>query len=112
MLADVLPIFNLPCLQNHSSSISPHSPFFDSQILRKGALKLVEGKQEAKEEEDVAERGGAHLIVTDKNLQDYVGNPIFISDRMYETTPPGVVMGLAWTAMGGSTLFIETALTK
>lgn len=31
---------------------------------------------------------------------------------MYETTPPGVVMGLAWTAMGGSTLYIETAISK
>ena len=41
-----------------------------------------------------------------------MGNPLFISDRMYETTPPGVVMGLAWTAMGGSTLYIETALNK
>lgn len=53
-----------------------------------------------------------HLSVTNDNLHDYVGNPIFISDRMYETTPPGVVMGLAWTAMGGSTLFIETTITK
>lgn len=30
---------------------------------------------------------------------------------MYESTPPGVVMGLAWTAMGGSTLYIETAMS-
>ncbi|XP_043464986.1 lon protease homolog, mitochondrial isoform X1 [Leptopilina heterotoma] len=42
------------------------------------------------------------------NLQDFVGKPLFMHDRMYEITPPGVVMGLAWTAMGGSTLFIET----
>ena len=56
------------------------------------------------------------LCVDANNLKDYmyVGNPMFtcISDRMYETTPPGVVMGLAWTAMGGSTLYIETALSQ
>ena len=45
-------------------------------------------------------------------LNDFVGNPKFTSDRMYETTPPGVVMGLAWTAMGGSTLYIESCLAK
>lgn len=28
---------------------------------------------------------------------------------MYKETPAGVVMGLAWTAMGGSSLYIETA---
>ena len=27
---------------------------------------------------------------------------------MYEVTPPGVCMGLAWTSHGGSTLYIET----
>lgn len=46
------------------------------------------------------------------NLQEYVGKPIFTSDRMYDVTPPGVVMGLAWTSMGGSTLFIETSLVR
>ena len=54
----------------------------------------------------------ACLEITSDSLNDYVGNPVFTSDRMYETTPPGVVMGLAWTAMGGSTLYIETALSK
>ena len=52
------------------------------------------------------------LEVTSEKLKDYVGNPIFTSDRMYDVTPPGVVMGLAWTAMGGSTLYIETAISR
>lgn len=54
----------------------------------------------------------AKLCVTPSNLADFVGKPIFVSDRMYKTTPPGVVMGLAWTAMGGSTLFIETMANR
>ena len=40
------------------------------------------------------------VTVTPGNLQEYVGKPVFTVDRMYENTPPGVVMGLAWTAMG------------
>ncbi|KAI3803917.1 hypothetical protein L1987_32082 [Smallanthus sonchifolius] len=47
-------------------------------------------------------------LVDDKNLADYVGKPVFHAERMYDQTPLGVVMGLAWTAMGGSTLYIET----
>lgn len=50
--------------------------------------------------------------VTEENLQQLVGKPIFTHERMYDLTPPGVVMGLAWTAMGGSTLYIETAKRK
>ena len=42
-------------------------------------------------------------------MSDLLGKPPFTSDRMYEDgTPPGVVMGLAYTAMGGSALYIET----
>lgn len=50
--------------------------------------------------------------VNPNNLQEFVGKPVFTQDRMYPTTPPGVVMGLAWTAMGGSTLYIETTTRR
>lgn len=41
-----------------------------------------------------------HVDITTDSLKDYVGPPIFHSDRLYDQTPPGVVMGLAWTSMG------------
>ena len=63
-------------------------------------------------------RKAAYLVVNDKredridistdNLRDFVGKPVYQSDKMYENTPPGVCMGLAWTSHGGSTLYIET----
>ncbi|KAK5939482.1 ATP-dependent Lon protease pim1 [Knufia obscura] len=46
--------------------------------------------------------------ISRENLKDYVGPPVFTSDRLYETTPPGVVMGLAWTSMGGAALYVES----
>ncbi len=51
-----------------------------------------------------------HVTVTKDNLKDFVGPPIFIADRLYETTPPGVAMGLAWTSMGGAALYVESIL--
>lgn len=51
-----------------------------------------------------------HVTITKDNLKDYVGPPVFTSDRLYDTTPPGVAMGLAWTSMGGSALYIESIL--
>lgn len=44
------------------------------------------------------------------NLVDLVGQPRFPTDKIYETAPPGVVMGLAWTSMGGTSLYIESAI--
>ncbi|XP_061518345.1 lon protease homolog, mitochondrial isoform X2 [Anopheles gambiae] len=69
------------------------------KIVRKVAFKVV------RKEADFTEVSGT-------NLSDLLGKPIFTQDRMYESTPPGVVMGLAWTAMGGSALYIETAKRK
>ncbi|KAI4204792.1 MAG: hypothetical protein LQ350_000858 [Teloschistes chrysophthalmus] len=50
------------------------------------------------------------VTIDRSNLKDYVGPPVFTSDRLYTTTPPGVAMGLAWTSMGGSALYIESIL--
>ena len=50
------------------------------------------------------------VMIDRDNLKDYVGPPVFRSDRLYETTPPGVAMGLAWTSMGGAALYVESIL--
>lgn len=47
-------------------------------------------------------------VVKTSNLHEYLGKPLFTSDRFYKETPVGVCMGLAWTSMGGATLYIET----
>lgn len=51
-----------------------------------------------------------HVAIGKDNLKDFVGPPVFTSDRLYETTPPGVAMGLAWTSMGGAALYVESIL--
>eukprot|EP00746_Dinoflagellata_sp_MGD_P167249 gnl/MRDRNA2_/MRDRNA2_97719_c0_seq1.p1 gnl/MRDRNA2_/MRDRNA2_97719_c0~~gnl/MRDRNA2_/MRDRNA2_97719_c0_seq1.p1 ORF type:complete len:1009 (+),score=190.06 gnl/MRDRNA2_/MRDRNA2_97719_c0_seq1:74-3100(+) len=46
--------------------------------------------------------------VSPDNLSKYVGQPIFPSDALYSGgAPVGTSMGLAWTALGGASLFIE-----
>ncbi|CCH45738.1 hypothetical protein BN7_5324 [Wickerhamomyces ciferrii] len=49
------------------------------------------------------------LEITPTTLKDYIGPPIYTSDRLYETTPPGVIMGLAWTSIGGTSLYVESS---
>jgi Lon-like ATP-dependent protease len=76
------------------------------KIFRKAAFKIAGRKEDDKENQDEI------IVVNDENLGKFVGRPKFTSDRMYEVTPPGVIMGLAWTAMGGSALYIESSLRK
>ena len=49
-----------------------------------------------------------NIKIDDSSLSAYVGKPVFSSEKMYPHTPAGVALGLAWTSMGGSTLYIET----
>jgi ATP-dependent Lon protease len=63
------------------------------KICRKVAARVAKGKMEA-------------VLVTPKNLPDFLGIHKFSSDSIIPRRP-GVVMGLAWTSVGGEVLFIE-----
>ncbi|VVA96613.1 unnamed protein product [Arabis nemorensis] len=54
----------------------------------------------------------AKVLIDESNLAEYVGKPVFHAEKLYEQTPVGVVMGLAWTSLGGSTLYIETTFVE
>jgi ATP-dependent Lon protease len=64
------------------------------RIMRKTARKFAEGNTKS-------------IKITDKNLEEFLGKPRFTDDSLYDKDIPGVVMGLAWTSMGGATLYIE-----
>ncbi|MEN9343953.1 MAG: lon protease [Chlamydiota bacterium] len=69
------------------------------KIMRKVAIQIVK-KEEGKGSFD-------KVHVSEEKLSKFLGKPIFTTDRFYEKTPPGVCMGLAWTSMGGATLYVE-----
>lgn len=71
------------------------------KILRKAAHRIVRKEQKGDAEKQ-------KIAVTPNNLKEFIGKAVFTSDRFYDTLPLGVATGLAWTAMGGATLYIET----
>ncbi|KAL7543305.1 hypothetical protein ACHAXR_012631, partial [Thalassiosira sp. AJA248-18] len=79
------------------------------RITRLLSLQVVAEEEGAQLTEKSSRKSGLWEVSAD-NLHEYVGKPIFTSDRMYEKDPlpHGIVMGLAWTSMGGTALYIET----
>lgn len=62
------------------------------QLVRKAVVELLEGKSKS-------------VNITRPKVEEYLGKPIFSDDRPSKGV--GVVTGLAWTSMGGSTLDVE-----
>ncbi|MBB1125400.1 endopeptidase La [Thiospirillum jenense] len=62
------------------------------KIVRKSTVKLLDGSEPP-------------IRINTDDLQAYLGSPVFRDER--KLSGPGVVTGLAWTAMGGATLSIE-----
>lgn len=52
------------------------------------------------------------IEINASDLKDYVGPPVFNTDRMYEENPIGVVMGLGVTGLGGTSLYVESVLEQ
>ncbi|MCL2492657.1 MAG: endopeptidase La [Clostridiales bacterium] len=65
-------------------------------ICRKAARRIVEGRAK-------------HVKISSKNLAAYLGKPVFHYDVIEDEGLVGVTTGLAWTAVGGATLSIETS---
>ncbi|MFI0434455.1 MAG: endopeptidase La [Parachlamydiaceae bacterium] len=96
------------------------------KILRKIAIKIVrqqmkreaeqkllatqqeKGKKKKKGDLQTPAAPPIKYSITTDNLNEYLGKPVFTTDRFYDRPPVGVCMGLAWTAMGGATLYIES----
>ena len=65
-------------------------------VCRKAAVKIAEGKAES-------------VHVTADGVADYLGPRRFFEEVAERTEVPGVATGLAWTATGGSILFVEAS---
>lgn len=53
-----------------------------------------------------------HLTLDTNKIKEYLGSPIFSREEYQGNDLPGVVTGLAWTAVGGEILFIESSYSK
>ena len=47
------------------------------------------------------------IKITPDGLDDYLGKPVFGDEQRNRITAAGMVMGLAWTALGGAVLMVE-----
>lgn len=65
-----------------------------SRIMRKSIVRLVEGEAE-------------RIRIGKKDIESLLGKPVFHAEKLLRG--PGVATGLAWTAMGGATLAIESS---
>ncbi len=59
----------------------------------------------------VAEGGKGPYVISEKTMEKYLGPPKFLPETELDTSSqPGLVVGLAWTEVGGELLHIETSV--
>jgi len=57
---------------------------------------------------EYASNGVKKITVKKDDVVRYLGKPRFPEDSIWKKLEPGVVMGLAWTPLGGATLYVES----
>ncbi len=60
----------------------------------------------------IAEEQVTHLVIRKEDLHEYLGPDQNMPDLALRITSPGVVVGLAWTPVGGEILFVEAVAMK
>jgi len=53
-----------------------------------------------------------NIVLNKEDLRKILGPPKFLKEKYQDNQYAGVVVGLAWTAVGGSILFVETSLSR
>ncbi|KAK2596764.1 ATP-dependent Lon protease pim1 [Conoideocrella luteorostrata] len=76
----------------------------------RAATEATEAETAEKPRKALSVPDSVNVEIGKDNLVDYIGPPVFTSDRLYDVSPPGVSMGLAWTQMGGAAMYIESIL--
>lgn len=56
--------------------------------------------------------GGDPVVVTKKNITDFLGKRIFKPETINASNEVGICKGLAWTTVGGTTLDVEVNILK
>ncbi|MDH5398159.1 MAG: endopeptidase La [Cyclobacteriaceae bacterium] len=56
-----------------------------------------------------AENGVNKINISRNNLIKYLGQPHFSTEELYNKPVAGVALGLAWTALGGTTMYVEAS---
>ena len=62
------------------------------------------------EHEGIINLDELHSEVQEKELKEYLGQPVFHESDLKSNTKPGLSIGLAWTEVGGRVLPVEVAL--
>ena len=60
----------------------------------------------------IAMKKSFNKSVTNEDITKILGKPRFVKEKYQGNDFAGVVTGLAWTAVGGEILFVETSLSK
>lgn len=66
------------------------------------------GQKDGKPDAALKDLLGKKIKITDSDVAQYLGKPVFDESEIKKADVPGTAIGLAWTSMGGDTLLIET----
>ena len=97
------------CRESGVRSLEKHI----EKLVRKIAFEIVVSQEDEDGQPITSASNPFPVTITEKDLEKYLGKPRFPQETIYDSKdsalPPGIVMGLAWSPLGGSPIFIETA---